>query len=62
MAEKISLCNDCCVVRGDGLPCSIMFSKDVVGQCSMYDKNASKHKTLADKKEQGSKKDAKEVK
>ncbi len=62
MAEKISLCDDCYVVQKDGTPCGIMFEKDVVESCSLHSKNASKHKTLADKYGPGVKKDAKEVK
>ena len=62
MAEKTSLCDDCCVAQKNGEPCGIMFSKDVVGSCSLYSKNDSKHKALADKYGPGVKKDAKEVK
>ena len=62
MAEKVSLCDDCCVVQKDGTPCGIMFNKDVVENCSRREKTVNKHKTLADKYGPGAKKDAKEVK
>ena len=59
MAEKISLCDDCYIAQKDGTPCGIMFTKDIVENCSLYNKNANKHKALADKYGPGAKKEEK---
>ena len=59
---KESLCLDCCAVQDDGIPCGIMFSKDVVEVCTRKEKSVNKHKTLADKYGPGAKKDVKEAK
>lgn len=62
MADKESLCEDCCVAQKEGTPCGVMFSKDVVENCSRRVKSVSKHKTLADKYGPGTRRNAKEVK
>lgn len=66
MGSIVSLCDDCCATQKDGIPCGMMFAKDVVEHCSRREKDANKHKALVDKygpnAKKEEKKEVKEVK